>query len=94
MFKMAEFATEVEKQENIAKVQSALEGLPADIEVIRSFHVGLNVVNSHSAFDLVLVSEFDSVQHLEEYRVHPAHVEVVKLIRQLTSNRAAVDYEI
>ena len=94
MFKMAECATDAEKQQNISNIKTALEALPEKIDVIRSFRVGLNVVDSHSAYDLVWITEFDSAKHLEEYRVHPAHVEAVKLIRDVTSNRATVDYEI
>jgi hypothetical protein len=69
-----------------------LESLPGKIEVIRKMEVGLNIVISDRAYDLVLDSSFDSLEDLETYRVHPAHREVVSYIANYKENSAAVDF--
>ena len=47
---------------------------------------------SERAFDLSLYSTFDSKEDLQAYAVHPAHMEVVALIKSVTSESKVVDY--
>ena len=93
MFKLKNQTDEAENSRIKEKIKSMLEALPAQIEVIRSMEVGINVVMSDRAFDLVLVSSFDSLEDLETYRVHPAHQEVVNFISGYKERTAAVDFE-
>ena len=74
------------------EIKKRLESLPEKIEVIGSMEVGINVVSSERAFDLALVSSFDSLDDLETYRVHPAHQEVVDFIARYRDQTAAVDF--
>ena len=43
--------------------------------------------------DVALVSSFETVEALEIYQNHPAHVEAGKYVRSVTCNRACMDYE-
>jgi heme-degrading monooxygenase HmoA len=45
-------------------------------------------------FDVVLISDFDSMDDVHAYQVHPAHQEVAAYIRSVVSGRAAVDFEV
>ena len=85
-----------DNQENLNGIKNEikirLESLPGKINVIRSMEVGINIVESDRAFDLALVSSFDSLDDLETYRVHPAHQEVVKYIGTVRDQSAAVDF--
>ena len=74
-------------------MKKRLEALPSRIEVIRSLEVGINLVEQARAFDIVLVSTFDSLDDLEKYRVHPAHQEFVNYVAQIREKVASVDYE-
>jgi hypothetical protein len=74
------------------EIRERLEGLPGKIDVIRSMEVGINVLRSERAFDLVLFSTFDSFNDLEKYRVHPEHIKVVEFIGRYREKTAAVDY--
>ena len=74
-------------------VREKLLGLPAQIDVIRHYEVGLDVIRSERAWDLVIFSKFDSLETLAIYDQHPAHLEAVAFLRPLRSHIASVDYE-
>lgn len=78
---------------DLPAVKERLMQLPAQIDVIREYTVGLDVLRSERAWDLVIVSKFDSLATLAVYDQHPAHQEAVAYIRELRSHIASVDYE-
>lgn len=90
MFKLHETADKTEIQHDIKR---RLDSLPPQIAVIRAFEVGLNVLPSARAYDLVLVSKYDSLATLAEYNTHPAHVAHLEFIRNACASIIAVDYE-
>lgn len=94
MFKMVEFKTNTERNSKINELKDMLEALPAKINEIKEFEVGINIAQSPAAFDVVLVSEFDNLKDLDNYRIHPEHVKVVDFIRNVTVERTVVDYNI
>ena len=73
--------------------KSLLDSLPAQIDEIRSYDVGVDVLRSERSWDLALVSTFDDLDALERYRVHPAHEEVARYLVEASETRAAVDFE-
>ena len=82
-----------EHQADIPAVREKLLALPAQIDAIRHYEVGLDVIRSERAWDLVIFSKFDSLETLEIYDKHPAHMEAVAFLRPLRSDIASVDYE-
>ena len=94
MFKLSESPDMRQKEAHKQEIKERLERLPAEIDVIRSMEVGINVVAQARAFDVVLVSTFDNLDDLETYRIHPAHQEFVKYVGQIREQTASVDYEI
>lgn len=81
------------KAENMRKIKESLEGLNGKIAGMRCAEVGINQNASDMAFDVVLVSEFDSAQALEAYQVNPLHLEVASFVRSVAIERHVVDYE-
>ncbi len=81
-----------EKAENINKLKNAIDELEDIIPEARSIETGTNVSTKPSAFDLVLVSEFDDEEALNAYRVHPEHIKVLELIKKVNDQIAVVDY--
>jgi hypothetical protein len=79
-------------KDKIDLVKEALEGLPKYISEIKCLEVGVNISKAESAYDLVLVSEFDDLEALETYRIHPKHQEVLNLINKYKSASMVVDY--
>ena len=71
----------------------AIEALPAKISVIRKIEVGLNI-NPAETWSIALYSEFDTLDDVKFYAVHPDHVAAGKLIAEGKESRACVDYEV
>jgi hypothetical protein len=80
------------KESNLAQVKSMLEALPSKIETLRGMEVGIDMSKSERSFDLVLTSTFDDQAGLSAYAIHPAHLEVVSVIKEVTSVSKVVDY--
>jgi len=92
---MWQFKDEAEgktKAENLLHVKKLLESLPGRIPFIRKLEVGMNEYPSSMAFDMVLVTEFDSKEDLDLYAVHPEHVKVSEFVGKVRSARGVVDY--
>ena len=88
MFKLKE-----RTQEQAEALKAKLVALPATIDYIKSFEVGINVVESARAYDVVLISKFDSLETIQAYQGHSDHQVVLAYIREVTDGIVAVDYE-
>ena len=71
--------------------KSALEALKDKIPFLRFIEVGVNE-NPKEDFDMCLVTEFDSMEDLANYAVHPDHVAATQIIKDIKEGRACVDY--
>ena len=94
MFRFKDFAEGNPKVENIKKFKSMLEELPAKIPFIRLYEIGINYWQSERAYDMVLVSGFDTKDDLEAYRVNPDHVKVADFVNKVREASHVVDYVI
>lgn len=83
---------EENKEENLVQVKSMLEALPSKIETLKHMEVGIDIGKSERSFDLVLTSTFEDQEGLSAYAVHPAHLEVVNVIKEVTTMAKVVDY--
>lgn len=93
-FKLAENAEGNTKAENILVAKERLEALKEVIPVIRKIEVFSNYVGASAEnYDIVLESEFDSLEDLKIYASHPAHLKVGEFIAKVRIERAAIDYE-
>ncbi len=81
-----------EKRANMEQMRQKLTALVGVVPGLRSAEVGFNVKDG--GFDLALYSEFDSMDALAGYQVHPAHLEVKKFVHSVITDRTAVDYEV
>ena len=77
----------------LPEMKQRLESLKQEISEIQSIEVGINVLNSDAAYDIVLVSTFKSIDDLLAYQKHKAHIRVVEFIRTISLDRKVVDYE-
>ncbi|WP_085535546.1 Dabb family protein [Massilibacteroides vaginae] len=93
LFKLKEFESEAAKKKSMLDIKTGLEGLLGKIEVLKSIRVDFNC-NPEESWDIILTTEFDSLQDLNTYAIHPEHVAVGKeFIGPVKANRACVDYE-
>ena len=94
MWKFKEFAQGRTKKENLELVKGMLEELPSKIDFIRSMEDNFNVNDKAGMFDAVLISEFDTLEDVERYRVHPEHMAISDYVALVKEDRASVDYEV
>ena len=82
------------RHDQATEVARRLTGLQADIPQILAITAGANVAYPDANWDVTLVADFATIEALEEYQVHPAHVEVAGFVRSVVASRASVDFEI
>jgi protein subunit release factor B len=83
-----------EKEEKKQEIRTALEDLKEKISEIKSIRVFFNSPDAPSAnHEIVLNSEFNSINDLNAYQVHPEHKKVVAFVKGLLQDRVAIDYE-
>lgn len=92
LFKLKETLPQEEKMKVMNSFKAAIEALPASIPFIRKVFVGLNV-NPAEAWDICLESEFDTLEDVKAYAVHPNHVAAAAILKDAKQDRACVDYE-
>ena len=92
LFKLKESLTAEAKSEVANNFKNAIEALPASIPFIRNVFVGVNI-NAAEAWDICLESEFDSLDDVKAYAVHPAHVAAAGILKDAKADRACCDYE-
>ncbi len=90
LFKLKPFQSEAEKAAKLQEIKIALEVLPEVISELKLLEVGINV-NPAEVFDFSLVTEFESMSDLQAYAIHPEHLAVASIIREVMESRACVD---
>ena len=68
-----------------------LRGLQGVIPQLLKSEVAVNVGQGN--YDAVLVSEFESLEALDQYKKDPRHKAVSALCKSIRTDRVAVDYE-
>lgn len=84
------------KDENLEDVKSRLIALyeSGKIKGLRRMEIGRDVSGTDMSYDMVLLTEFDSLEALHNYKVHPDHVVISNFVKTVRSARAVVDHEI
>ena len=83
---------EENREKNIKIVEQKLNDLVKKIDVLQSIEVGVDFNKGQRAFDLSLYSKFESKEDLKSYAIHPEHLKVVALIKEVTQESKVVDY--
>lgn len=92
LFKLKESLSAAEQQDVMNRFKTAIEALPATITTIRHIHVGFNI-NPDEQWDICLDSEFDTLEDMKAYSIHPAHLAAAGLLKEAKEERACTDYE-
>ena len=85
-------ATDAEKAAQLMEIRDLLESLPGQVPYVKNLRVGINVVKSPHAADVVLYTEFNDLEALQAYQQHPAHLEIAEKVGALVGERRAVDF--
>lgn len=87
------FKLKEESKDKAELIKQVLDSLPEKIAQIKFYEVGLNISSSPASFDIVLISEFTSLESLYEYQIHPEHIKATDLIKLHRTTSMVVDYE-
>ncbi|KAA6351290.1 hypothetical protein EZS27_001436 [termite gut metagenome] len=93
LFKLKDEVPPNEKMRLTTKFREAIENLPTKIPYIRKIEVGFNI-NPDESWYIALYSEFDTLEDVKLYAVHPEHLAAGKIIVEIKENRACVDYQL
>lgn len=93
MWKFLERAAGSAKGENLDRARRLLEAMKENIPEIDDLEVGVNVLPSEQANDLVLIARFKDRDALKRYQEHPVHQDAVRFLRQVHGGRVVVDFE-
>ena len=85
--------TPMAKAANAQLVKDALLPLVGKLPQIVSMTLHDNIVDEARNADLILISEFASLEDLQAYQVHPDHVAAAAIIREATTDRVVGDWE-
>lgn len=95
MFKFKDEAESRTKKENVLIAKEMLENLQGKIPSLINSYVKVNSdVADKNNYDLVLVSEYETMEGLNAYIVHPEHKKVGEFMSKVREARACVDFEI
>jgi len=77
------------RAEHVARLRS----LTSVVSVIESLSVGFDTLHLPRSYDTGLVATFRDRAALDEYTVHPDHVQVAEFGRSISDAVASVDFE-
>ena len=75
------------------ELKQMLEDLIPTVKSLKKMEVGLNISQQPRAYDIVLTADFDDMDGLQAYRIHPYHVKILDRLKDVAEKTAAVDYE-
>lgn len=85
------------KLNDVSKAEEAKERFNKVIENVSELKKGEVVINSANAPDsnytIALICDFESIDDLNAYQVHPAHKAFGAFIAEIKTDRACIDYE-
>ena len=85
---------EENKLENMEHAREILYALRPVIKELRRMEIGFDVSKTDMSYDMMLLTEFDSVADLKTYAVHPEHLKVSGFIRSVIESRVVLDCEL
>ena len=94
MWKFTDEYNGMNKDEIMSAIEEKFEHLKRVIPEIKAMSVERDVIGSERSFDMIYLTEFESLETLEIYRVHPEHVKVAKFIAEVRVQQAVTDSEI
>lgn len=97
MWKLKDEAEGASKQKNAEKMKLILEGLKINIDEIKNVEVGINISEDDdepgTAWDVVLISDFETELDYTMYTRNEHHKKALKFINSVIEERGFVDYK-
>lgn len=80
------------RADNAGQMKQMLEAMAGKVAGLRRIEVGINAIPGADSCDVVLYSEFDDEQALNEYNQHPDHLVIKDFVKDIRETRHQVDY--
>lgn len=93
VWNLADEAEGQDKAANIAEMKRRLDACQGIVPGMITFEVTAAQSGLEASWDMLLYSEFESVEALQAYVVHPTHQEAGTFIRKVVTVRDAFDYD-
>lgn len=77
---------------NAEAVRARLMSMQGQVAPLRQIEVGINVIPSERAYDLALITRFDSRADYDAYQVDPFHQDVLAYMKTVLAGSVAVDF--
>jgi len=85
---------EAGKAESFEAIAGVLRPLAGTITEISTLSINRNEAFHDVNWDVVLVGDYNSLDDLQAYQVHPAHVAAAAVVRTHVAQRASIDFEL
>lgn len=92
IWKLKDQAEGNDKETNARLLKEKLEALQGQIPGLLKIEVGIDFSDTESSGDIVLYSELESKEALENYQNHPLHKAVGAFVKEVQCERQMVDY--
>lgn len=93
LFKLKEFSSEVERNDALEQVLINFRSLIGEIPQIRNYKVEQDIIGGINSYDIIIDSNFDTIEDLKAYQNHPAHIFAVEQNKKWSENKVVLDYE-
>ncbi len=70
-----------------------LLSMQGKVPSLEAIEVGIDFSRSPRSYDLALITQFQSKEDLEKYRIDPYHQEIVQWLKSIGAQTKVVDYE-
>lgn len=91
MWKFKDSHNGEDKTQIMDRAEAMLSALRPIIPEIKAMKFERDVLRSERSFDVIYMVEFDSLEALEIYRVHPEHQKVAAYIGEVSAAQAVTD---
>ena len=91
MWKFVDEFEGMNKEQIMNELTERFIQLKKTIPEIKYMSVEKDVIRSERSFDMIYITEFDSLETLEVYRVHPEHVKIAEFIGKIRTAQAITD---
>lgn len=78
---------------NTKAIKDKILSMKGKISVLKNIEVGINFSKEERAYDVALLTDFNSREDLDSYAINPLHIDVIKFLKSASAITKVVDYE-
>ncbi len=92
MWRLNESAYGKTKSENAIELKNKLLAMRGKVEGLNHIEVGFDLSREKDSCDVVLYTEFEDLNALHQYHIHPDHEAIKQWLSEVRYERRVVDY--